>query len=45
MSSSCASSILKFNARPEMVETVIAKFASKLDDEWKSEAKKRVKEA
>tara|TARA_B100001057_G_C22555674_1_gene835202 strand:- start:34 stop:714 length:681 start_codon:yes stop_codon:yes gene_type:complete len=38
-------SMLECNARPEMVETVIAKFASKLDDEWKSEAKKRVREA
>ena len=39
------SAMLECNSRPEMVETVIAKFASKLDDEWKSEAKKRVREA
>ena len=38
-------SMLECNARPEMVETVVAKFASKLDAEWKSEAKKRVREA
>jgi len=37
--------LLECNSRPELVETVIAKFASKLDDEWKSEAKKRVREA
>ena len=39
------SAMLECNSRPEMVETVIAKFASKLDDDWKTEAKKRVREA
>jgi hypothetical protein len=38
-------SMLESGARPEMVETVFAKFASKLSDEWKLEAKRRMKEA
>jgi hypothetical protein len=38
-------SMLESGARPEMVETVFAKFAGKLSDEWKSEAKRRMKEA
>jgi len=37
--------MLECNSRPEMIETIIAKFASMLDEEWKSEAKKRVREA
>tara|TARA_X000000950_G_scaffold114497_1_gene143976 strand:- start:4395 stop:5069 length:675 start_codon:yes stop_codon:yes gene_type:complete len=37
--------MLDCNSRPEMIETIIAKFASMLDEEWKSEAKKRVREA
>ena len=39
------SSMLEAGCRGEMVETVFAKFASKLDDEWKSEARNRVKGA
>lgn len=38
-------SMLECGSRPEMVETVISKFASKLDEDWKAEASKRVKEA
>ena len=39
------SSMLEAGCRPEMVETVFAKFAAKLTDEWKAEARNRVKGA
>lgn len=37
--------MLDSNMRPEMIETVFAKFAGKLDDNWKSEARKRIRES
>ena len=37
--------MLDAGCRPEMVETVFAKFAAMLTDEWKSEARNRVKGA
>lgn len=38
-------SMVEAGMRPEMIETVFAKFASKLNDEWKAEARNRVKGA
>jgi hypothetical protein len=38
-------SMLEAGARPEMVETVFAKFAGKLTDEWQVEAKHRMKDS
>lgn len=35
--------MLSAKARPEMIETVFAKFAQMINDEWKAEAKNRMK--